>query len=82
MTIFCKGMGYRDINQSHKYMLGNTVLDGSIHENTTWVYATSSSHAMLILKIVRPKIAMDSRGELVYFDHSPNAFRNWGQVQI
>ena len=59
--MFYKVMGYRDINQRHKYMLGNIVLDRSIHENTTWLYVISSSHAMLILEILRPKIAMDSR---------------------
>ena len=42
-------------------MLGNIVLDRSIHENTTWLNVISSSHAMLILEILRPEIAMDSR---------------------
>lgn len=61
MTVFYKVMGYRDINQRHKYVLENMVLDRSIHENTTWLNVISSSHAMLILEILRPEIAMDSR---------------------
>ena len=42
-------------------MLGNIVLDRSIRESTTWLNVISSSHAMLILEILRPKIVMDSR---------------------
>ena len=30
MTVFYEVMGYKDINQSHKYMLENMVLDRSI----------------------------------------------------
>ena len=54
-------MRYRDIDQRNKYVLENMVLDRSIHENTTWLNVISSSHAMLILEILRPEIAMDSR---------------------
>ena len=61
MTVFYKVMGYRAIDQRHKYMLENIVLDQSIHENTTWLYVISSSHAVLILEILRPEIAIDSR---------------------
>ena len=61
MIVFYKVMGYRDIDQRHRYMLGNIVLDRSIHENTIWLSVISSSHAMLILEILRPEIAMDSR---------------------
>ena len=61
-------------------MLANIVLERSIHEDTTWLYVISSSHAMLILEILRPKTAMDSRWGLVYFDYLPNIFRNWRQV--
>ena len=61
MTVFYEVMGYRDIDQRHKYMLGNIALDRSIHENTTWLNLISSSHAMLILEILSPKIAMGSR---------------------
>ena len=61
ITVFYEIMRYRDIDQRHKYMLGNIVLDRSIHENTTWLNVISSSHAMLILEILRPEIAMDSR---------------------
>ena len=60
MIVFYKVIGHRDINQRHKYMLGNIVLDQSIHENTIWFNVTSSSHAVLILEIFRPEIAMDS----------------------
>ena len=59
--MFYEVMEYRDIDQRHKYMLENMVLDRSIHENTTWLNVISSSHAILILEILRPKIAMDSR---------------------
>ena len=61
MVVFYKVMRYRDIDQRHKYMLENMVLDRSIHENTTWLNVISSSHAMLILEILRPEIAMGSR---------------------
>ena len=61
MTVFYEVMGYRDINQRHKYMLGNIVLDRSIHENTTWLNVINGSQAMLILKILRPEITMYSR---------------------
>ena len=61
MTMFYKVMGYRDIDQMHRYMLGNIVLDQSIHENTTWLNVISSSHAMLILEILRPEITIYSR---------------------
>ena len=61
MTVFYEVIGYRDINQRRKYMLENIVLDRSIHENTTWLNVISSSHAMLILEILRPEVAMDSR---------------------
>ena len=61
MTVFYEVMGYRDIDQRHKYVLENIVLDRSTNENTTWLKVISSSHAMLILEILRPKIAMDSR---------------------
>ena len=80
MTVFYKVIGYRDINQRYKYILGNIVLDWSIHENTTWLYVISSSDAMVILEILRHKIAMNSKWRLVYFDHLPNAFHNWRQV--
>ena len=80
MTVFYEAVGYRDIDQRHKYILANIVLDRSIHENTTWLIVISSSYAMLILKILRLEIAMDSRWGLVYFDHLPNVFRNWGHV--
>ena len=80
MTVFYEVMGYRDIDQRHKYVLENMVLDRSIHKNTTWLNVISSSHAILILEILRPEIAMGSRWGLVYFDHLPNVFRNWGQV--
>ena len=61
MTVFYEVMGYRNIDQRHKYMLENMVLDRSIDENTTWLNVISSSHAMLILEILRPEIAMGSR---------------------
>ena len=59
--MFYMVMRYKDINERHKYMLGNIVLDRSINENTTWLNVISSSHEMLILKIFRPEIAIDSR---------------------
>ena len=61
MTVFYEVMGYRDIDQRHKYVLENMVLDRFIHENTTWLYVISSSHALIILEILRPEIPMDSR---------------------
>ena len=61
MTVFYKVMGYRDIDQRHKYLLENMVLDRSIHENTTWLSVISSSHAMLILESLRPEIVVGSR---------------------
>ena len=61
MTVFYEVMEYRDIDQRHKYMLENMVSDRSIHKNTTWLNVISSSHAILILKVLRPEIAMDSR---------------------
>ena len=61
ITVFYEVMGYRDIDQRHKYVLENMVLDRSILENTTWLNVISSSHAMLILEILRPEIAMGSR---------------------
>ena len=61
MTMFYEIMGYRDIDQRHKYMLENMISDRSIHENTTWLKVISCSHAMLILEILTPEIAMGSR---------------------
>ena len=61
MTVFNEVMRYGDIDQRPKYMLGNIVFNRSIHENTTWLNVISSSHAMVILKILRPEIAMYSR---------------------
>ena len=61
MTVFYEVMRYRDIDQRHKYVLKNMVFDQSIHENATWLNFVSSSHAMLILEILRPEIAMNSR---------------------
>ena len=61
MTVFYEVMGYRDIDQRHKYVLENMVLDRSIHENTKWLQVISSSHVMLIKEILRPEIAMGSR---------------------
>ena len=52
MTVFYEVMGYRDIDQRHKYVLENMILDQSIHVNTTWLNVISSSHAMLILEIL------------------------------
>ena len=61
MTVVYEVMGYRNIDQRHKYMLGNIVLDQSMHKNTTWVNVISSSHAMLTLEILRHEITMDYR---------------------
>ena len=49
-------------------MLGNSVLERSAHENTTWLLVISISHTMLILESLDMKSLWVLGWFVVYFD--------------